>query len=464
MPLDTTIDEVLRMTLPLHSFYDNNAVREVKLYIVAGSRRSNQPSEKWFAPMDWQISDFGNARMLTATYTQKGQIVHVRSTSTFFGEYIESIRSIFSAYCLLEEELSFRLGYPFKLQPTATMTGRVLLEDRLPDGVEYPALPIAVCRELAANFGQGRFEVLPVSLEKIIDVVRLDGRLMYGSTISHLPVGPMKRDNIAHFEGTWTKKGTLAPIVPGFYNVEATVPENWAHIGLLPFRVRDETIYPRYPGTVFSSWATAEEISLAIENDWDIIIKERILWPSTNIVSDPLAKWRKLLVGIYMGTMSPLVKAGIRSICLSTLGAFNQFSRINQVRMPRQEFINNVSPYFPIRKITRSTSREIEAVVEAPLYSSQQKWIHPEWSKVLWGRGRAKVARKALQFPLENIMAIATDEIFLANCPYILREAIERDDTGEVGQFRIKGTINGPLSWPNNPAEFLRILQEENKK
>lgn len=488
---DITIDELLTWTLPgtIHQDMSVLLKREVNLFIVAGNKLRNQPPRKWFVSTTWTQLNFGNDRMLMTDYATHNQTVHVLGTGVFFGES-RGVYDLRRAYLLMTQEIKEAWDLKdFQLSMTPAATGRDLLELCLPKGELYPTLSREFCQFLAAEFGQGRFELFPdLRLPIEIPVIgfpglvelgpallacidRIDGRLMYGSCISHLPVGYPTREKFGEFQGVRTKEGKLAARVPGFYRVRVEVPPTWKHIGLLPERHGEVISYPNQPGYTFHAWVTSDELALALQEMWSISILESILWYDTDKRPDPLAIWRKRLVTLFThaqanesNNVAQLARAGYRAITLSTLGSFNQFQTIIQRTMPRQKFLKEVAPFVKIERIKRSTSKEIEWIEGVPLSPRRQKFVHPEWTKILWGRGRARVARMALTLPYQNIVAITTDEILLADCPPDILQLIRLQDTGKPGSFRPKGRIQGPLLWPRNKAELLHVLTQENEK
>lgn len=463
---DVTIEEILNWTLPLAGHQEGKRTA-ITLFIVAGNRRRNQPEKRWFVPpmkSRWKLEEFGNDRTLNAVYTQGLHTVYMWGTGGYFGE-ARNIWPIRHAFFEAEKSIKRFWGMEktsYHLQMTASATGRNLLELSLPVGVEYTKLTEKQCLFLADKFGQGRFELFPGCSMMIEKLARIDGRLMYGSCISHLPVGRMVHthgDGFAHIIG---KQGQFVPLYPGFYHGRAYVPKEWGHIGLLPCQQQEGTVtYPRQPGMNFETWCTGDELALAREYGWQVIVDESIIWPDTDSIADPFRTWRKRLVTLFMEEKNSLIRGVYRAITLSTLGSLNQFATIKERHTPRQEFmrLKDVS----VAKILKSTSKWIDWLEYLPLPAYRQKFIHPEMAKTLWGKGRAKVARQALMLPFEKIVAITTDEILVADPSQEMLRIIQETDTGKPGSFRHKGTIDG-LIWPSTKAELLELLTSENKR
>lgn len=463
---DVTVDEVLLMASP-----ESEAITSTErtIFLIAGNKRINQPTREWFAPKEWELLSFQNERMLEAVYKRGKVTIIIKGTGTWFGEDMSFIEPMRWAYNDLQRVLKVSFPLFNGLRSTPASTGRNLLEMYLPENVKYPRLDNESCQFLRDKFGQGRVESFFKRKDTINIVHKIDGRLMYGSCMSHLPVGKCTRmygvQDVMQYM-VWRKDGKLAPLYPGFYLVRFVAPYNWQHIGLLPVLHKSGvTVYPTsLPYENSLSYCTADELALSIESGWKIDILEAWLWMETDSTTDALANWRKRIMQAYDAACNPLVKGAIRRIILHTLGSFVQFCDIKERHSTREEFIKlGMTGHRNLEKIKRSTAQEIVWLERVPLSPSRQKWVHPEWSRVAWGRARAKVARMALQIPIENIVGIMTDEIICADLPQEYLDMVAFQDTGKPGSFRLKDQIDGPVSWPENVLDLRLFLEECNK-
>ncbi len=312
---------------------------------------------------------------------------------------------------------------------------------------------------------QARIQTLPVqqpTLENGVYIV--DGRWMYASCLSHLPVGDYVRDDQNKFEGVCTKAGKLVPAYPGFYYVTVTVPDNWHHIGIIkeqPQKYDDEARYPNEPGYTFSNWITASELALLLDNPlripWPVHIHERILWPETDKITDPLAIWirnlRELRAQVEKelekcpSLVNQLLKEAIRSIVLHTVGSFLQVVTLDHCFTPNSELPLTEEPY------QQQFQRTIQGIYwnrARPLKGQRQKFIHPEWSATVYGRARAKLTEFAIRLPYEDIVSLRTDSVWCASAP----EWISAEDTGKPGCFRVQDHIDVPFHWPNDSSDM----------
>ena len=477
VPTSTDLPVLLTkiMAYTLHDYEGKK--RAVTLFLCAGRAINHRPDREWFTPArEWSRERFFWNR-LQAEYERNGFRVYLYGTGDFWGEE-KDLDVIYAAWNALEKRLAraFRInGYTLRWTPAST--GRDLLEVSLPKEQRYPRLPDNLLELITHNFGQARIETLPpVPGRETLDegVYVLDARWMYASCISHLPVGPCYHDQANEFLGVRTKAGKLVPAVPGFYRVTVQVPEGWQHIGLLKAEkartlTDDSASYPNEPGQVFTNWTTAAELALALDNRWKAEIHERLVWPETDKVTDPLATWRKQLVTLReqieqegdteRGQVGALLKDAIRTIVLHTLGSFNQYQTfidhetLRSERKPGEPLLP-VIPY----KIYKQTADKIIWKEAVPLPEGRQRFIHPEWSATLWGRARAKLAQFALRLPYEDIVSLRTDSVWCASFP----AWIVQEDDGKPGRFRVKEFIPGPWSWPKDGAAMRRYVVAHN--
>ena len=413
----------------------------------------------------------------SAVYKKKMCTIIVKNAGTYFGEVkSEEMRMVRYAYHTLEYMLQREFKGFRRLYSTPASTGRKLIEMSLPENRRYERLDDKSCEFLKVNFGQGRVEVFNQAIindEKVEykyigngGMDRVDGRLMYGACMSHLPVGQCTHEISCEVYMSYTQDDKVFPLYPGFYRVEFMPPSDWKHIGLLPVRLSyDKMCYPNVSGCFHESYCTGEELAVAIENKWHCFVKESWLWRDTQKITDPLATWKKKIMKCYDATENTYIKSAIRRIILHTLGSFVQFNDIKERVTFRPTFIElGKIGARNLEKIVRSRAETITWLENVPLPPSRQKWVHPEWSRMAWGRARARVARMALKIPFKYIVGIMTDEILCCDLPKEIKEQIFIDDTHRPGSFRIKGKIDGSMLWPQTPLELRMILERENIK
>lgn len=339
---------------------------------------------------------------------------------------------------------------------TPAQTGRELLLYSLPRGIEYPQLPRYLQELLHHNMYQNRIETLSPKTDVLVNGVHvLDGIWFYASCLSHLPVGPVYHDNQNELLVVKRKDGKYAAHIPGFYHVDITVPSDWHHIGLAKENANlpdgGEARYPNEPGYTFSNWVSAAEVALMYENGWHIHINERIIWPHTNDITDPLAQLRGKLVKFRAETTNEYHRSAIRSILLHTIGGFHG------VGVPREQFTAykdlplSEEPY-------KGEYKHVQGGIEwyklVPFDSPKRlQFVHPEWSATVWGRARAKLAAFALMLPYDDVVALRADAVWSAS-------KLESEDTSKPGSFMEKRHIPGPWSWPKSGAELRRFIRK----
>jgi hypothetical protein len=451
LPPNTPLTSVLNM-VEGYSRRKKSAI----LFLTSGQLKENRPGDEWFDVSDgWERIKFFKGT-LYAEYTKMRFEVKLYGSGGYFGENMD-IDAIREAWLQLDGRLSKSFnaeGYKL-LGSTPAQSGRELLLVSLPKGQSYQVLPDELLDLIIHNFGQARIETFPPNKNIIPDGVHvLDGTWMYAGCISHLPVGPVHQDNVDEFIGVTRKDGTLAPKCPGLYNITVTVPDDWNHIGLIKAYETDgdgNAIYPNTPGTTFTNWTTADELAVAVGNGWEVHINERIYWPDTDNITDPLAHLRHKLVGLReevanelnqgYSIVLDLQKSAIRAILLHLIGSFYRTGTIERHFTPYEELPLEVEPYGDVE----STATGIYWHEWVPFTSTvRQSMVHPEWSVTAWGRAKARIARLALRLPYEDIVSIRTDSIWSASRP----DWLDSEYTGKPGSFKEKERIEGPFTWP----------------
>ena len=408
------------------------------IYIVGGWNAASTPPTEWFtAPDGWQRSTY-HRDPLIAIYKGQGRKITVYMTAQWFGE-CASASLCRQAYVRLRQLLRATFDPGADLLGTPARTGLDLLARSLPrnkDGqaYEYPVLPGDVREMIEHNIGQGRMEFLPVigSVASETDALYiLDAIWMYAACIRHLPAPPMQHDDIPEFAGYRC----------GLYRIEFQVPEGWRHIGLLPTWVAraKTTIYPcMHDGAWYPAIVSGEELRLAYDNGWQIVIRERWLFAEDRAANaDPSRAWaehlrmlREACTDDREGQAAPLIRAALRALCIKAIGGLHRRGRVEQVETPHNR-AEEVDPS-AVLEVTPTVIRWERPI---PLAAEMAGFNHPEWAALVWCRARARLARTALQLPRESIIALRNDAIVTTFDP-------GWRDTGKPGTFRMKARID----------------------
>jgi hypothetical protein len=338
------------------------------------------------------------------------------------------------------------------------MTGTALLEASLPLNVAIPTLPAALRAQISAFATQGRRELFPLPGRQPVlvpELVELDCRFAYAACMHHLPVGAVVHDATP----------ALTPYVPGFYLVQATVPRDWSHIGLLPDLasiedVNERVSYPRRPRQRFWSWATGAEVELAQSQGWRVVIHQRILWPETHRRPDVARFWIERLVALraqfrqQLGPEAELAANAVRHLVIDAIGSF--------ARQERPE--HGILPLARIDELPQGAIPHVEDGQVlwqrlAPIAPDLLRYAHPEWAATVWGRTRVRLAKQALRVPFASLVALRTDGIWTCANAYELAVAEFNDHAEKPGTWRVKSALSGPLAWPQNEAELIALMR-----
>src|SRR5581483_8495349 len=104
---------------------------------------------------------------------------------------------------------------------------------------------------------------------------------------------------------------------PGWYRVTATIPADWAHVGLLPVpgeRIGSEKpwTWPATPGLELADlWVSEPELRLALDQGWSCVIHERLLFTGQKV----LRTWRERLLHMREDAerLEPEIRPHVRS-------------------------------------------------------------------------------------------------------------------------------------------------------
>jgi hypothetical protein len=295
-------------------------------------------------------------------------------------------------------------------------------------------------------------------------------RLAYAApALNELGCRPVKHDHGGVYEG----------FRPARYRIAYHVPDGWAHLGL--FMTKDLSgawAYPRRPDETGETWADAAELRIALgpfphtctdcercyrENDdarcpqhgWPFAIHERLLFTAGQ---KPLRAWAEKLLAARDACASKPARASTRKILLHAIGAFHGSRRAVTRYGSQQDAPDNV----PLRAVLTASGDELYTWDEPGIAPTVPDYDRPEWPSQVWAKTRARLLLHhdfdtkhyvgALTLPLEQIVALRLDALYLMVDPGWA-------DHMRPGAFRVKGYLDGPLSWPREESD-LAVVKE----
>jgi len=441
------------------------------LYLLPGAGRSEvlcYPGvQEWLQVPGIQVKKFF-MKTRSGTVLYQGKQIDVRAIATWFSmDTGPHLKNAVLGYRALQTVLdrTFQPNtedhFSVELLATASQTGNDLLMRSLPYHKVYMPLPDIEAAFLRENFTQGRKELFFHGKAVLPDLHNYDGRWMYAACVRHVPVGEMIHDRLSEVAMTAPSKTGTRGYIPGFYQVEVTVPPDWNHIGILPCQSEgtDETgdqkfTYPNVPGTRFLSYCGSPELSLALKYQWSVTVMERLLWPDTYNEPEPLKLWSERLINVrqeialtYDEPLRSYLQDAARKMLLGSVGFFNYRQRRTEGYRILEDVPDDYEAIEPVDDTDLywyTQSEELSPYV--------QKLLHPEWSHFVWSTARRKVTEAALQVPYEHLLAIRTDGIW-ATCP------VSYADNGKPGKFREKPLVQGSgLAWPLNEGQIRKVM------
>ena len=444
------------------------AERPRVVYITGGDEAATTPAPEWFTEpvlAGWNLRRWHNdTDRRTGVYDagdlSSGVTIDLRMAAPWFGAATDASVCL-AAWRLLGRQLRGAFGDHLSLLTTPAMTGTQLLEASLPASLSIPTLPDALRTQITAFSTQGRRELFtpPAHNARLPELVELDCRFAYAAACHHLPVGPVVEDG----------KRELAPYVPGFYLVEAVVPRDWAHIGLLPdlASIEDATervSYPRRPRHKFWSWATGAEVELARAWGWRVTIYQRILWPETHRRPDVAKLWIERLVALRRLLRqretpdAQLAANAVRHLVIDAIGSFYRRERPEHGILPLARIDE-----LPAGAIPHVEGDQVLWQRLAPIAPDLLRYAHPEWAATVWGRTRVRLAKQALRMPFDSLVALRTDGIWTCANAYDLAVAEFNDTSEKPGTWRVKSSLSGSspagLAWPENEAALIALMR-----
>jgi hypothetical protein len=394
-----------------------------------------------------------------------GQRVAVLRSAAWWGDTDADQRECAEAWWHLGRALDReRLFTGAGLADTPATTGRALWLRTIPEGKTYP-VPSAELRELlAATSGQGRIELREPAADTVPSFTYLDGRFMYASLCWGLPVGEPTFWTGEQVDKLDAREWTRVIRGRGRWRITMTVPADWQHVGL--FMAPGEGgrwRYPSTPGETFTTWADGAELWNAMLRGWDPVVHEGFTWAE----GKPLDLWVRKLLDVWKGAdahrdsvPAQLAARAIRSMVLYAIGAFATRAHPVTRSAPADQ-----APDVPAGTEVRRVGDTLVWEEPGRLSGWSEETAHPEWSATIWARARVRLldgkgvngaSVGALHVPADQVVAFATDALYLATDP-------EWADDGAPGRFRCKGRITTPAAWPTTYPELyaLRDKAEE---
>lgn len=401
---------------------------------------------------------------------ERARHVEVARASAWFGEGDYEAREAARAWHTLRTMIADAFGQDAILLSTPATTGRDMWrrsigKSRDGSAKSYPVLSDELRQLIQSTSGQGRREIVD-GPPLIGAFVQYDMRFAYAALAWGMPVGEPVMTTGRGWAAYSEEDQDRALKMRGRWLVRATVPPGWQHVGVLPAPAAGGDrlwTYPRTPGQTFTTWASGSEASLARQHGWHLEVLEGFTFQE----GKPLNLWRDKLVAMYYAAerelertpsdVAALIRAALRSMVLMTIGAFA--SRTHKVTRSAPVTPDAVLPtHVPVREVDGTYLWEEEGEVS----EWNRRLAHPEWSAEIWARcrvrlldartGQAGERAGALHVDPASVIGMRTDALYLSTDP-------QWRDSGEVGQYRLKGRITGQgvADRPRDDASLSRM-------
>ncbi|MFH0246174.1 Mucin-19 [Streptomyces sp. HK10] len=427
---------------------------------------------------DRMAGHFLHERNPVGRWERGDQHVEIRSVAEWFDPDGADVATIRHAFALLWQAL--KKDWPdVVLMGSPSQTGRDLWARTIPtkagakwaDG--YPVMSDEIRQLLHATSGQGRTELItpPRVPDQLSQLHELDRTLAYGKHTWASGVGAPQRVTASTFASWSQKQQTDALFAPSHWQVKVTIPDDWNHVGILPFAIEGDRawIYPHEAGRTFVTWAGGAEVNAALRNPitpWKVEILDGLLWES----GTPLKEWSEKLKKAWAGLSTAAAVTGddelrqayklasraVRSILLYGIGGFAQRPTTTTGTVP-------IGSETQIPVGARIKSMSDDTVTWERTQMSRNPNAHPEWAAGVWSAARAALLSTraksadgrtlhvgALHLPPGSIVAFRTDAIYTTAMP-------DWPYNGEPGDYRLKGTLPYPVAAPTTESEFYTL-------
>jgi len=439
-----------------------------RVYLVG-----DRPAQGWLPwaleriPAGWEPGQhFLEGAHPVMRYKRPGRSVTLQAAASWFPSGDYSVSEASAAYRTLGAAL--RGAFPdASLLDTPATTGRELMLQSIPEGVEWPVLSDEHQELIRATSGQARIETVGYGrqlipglpdenggagdwVETIPALYEYDMRLAYAASAWGLGAGVPVVDEVHEYAGQQR----------GRYFVGVAVPKDWPHpFGLVGVKEgRDGWRYPCDPTEAFWTWCDGAELHVLLKYGWHVVIAKRLLFPDYS-GSGPLDLWKDRLVKLYANlAANPLARQGVRSIILHSIGALaasshtiTRFSKsIDDVPADARAKVRFEGDYCLWPETKPAAWKEMQ---------------HPEWAAAIWARTRARLLdgpgvvrgrpihpapRTGALHAKGEVVAFSTDALYLTARQDWL-------DNGLPGRFRLKRWGEGPYPRPANRTDVIRL-------
>ncbi len=246
-------------------------------------------------------------------------------------------------------------------------------------------------------------------------VACFDGRCMYLGCCDDIGLGSGEYRYQKGFTGNDRGKA----------RVVFTVPSTWQSVGLLPVKSEDGARWLFPEAGTHETWADLQEVRLAIRAGWQVITKESLVWSK----GDPMGLWAKRLAKVY--SYGPPLSDCIRTLALRTIGAMHTPWRRESVEVLPD------SPLVSLESIQEEGDGSVTVERWAEKGHSEDEY-HPEWTTAIWARARLRIARALPQVPVEYVLGVRGDAIYLDARALLTPLGPEWMGRGECGRLRMK--------------------------
>lgn len=457
------------------------------------------------ATPDWEGQGHWLNKPVTGRFkhTATGHTLQVRTVEEWFGGTPLKPAEARTAWQVTATVLAEAVpGAQLALTPQGTGSNAWALS--LPKGprgnpFELDPIPADVAEELHRTSGQHRMEGLvagddrcdcgaclplfdPVARPALDTFTAIDGRFMYAGMVRELGTNGFQRLNRA------ASADLLAgdPYARARYYVRFTIPDTWAHVGLLAVQHREVSKgwhYPNRPGQTFEAWADGVEIKIARDQGWFVEPLEALRFAKAK----PLDTWGERMTRARARVngdleLDPVIRkavgAALRAMVIETIGNFASRLKGRTVAVwnPSQipaEYVDTVTRYGEAY-VYREPGKDHDARSLA--------FYQPHLASQVWARARARVLVAAtargytgpagvLALDPSTVLRIHGDAVYTTDIPaWAMPSTLDETwtptlralsggaevfgDDGAVGRLRIKGILEG-VPTPRSFAEHL---------
>lgn len=358
--------------------------------------------------------------------------------------------------------------YAFKIRATPARTGIDLLAQMISgDGFPLIASDIADAIYGTDDYpapDQHRRELFRVADDAPFYYSDVVGRYQQIMGYGHKPIG----------DALMIETDEYLPYRPGWYFVTATVPDDWHHVGLMPFQGG----WPRRPGERMTGWITEPELRIlmnwrnkagdpirskrrsrslsSVDHVWPLQIHRRIDFSGCS-GSDQHSTDR------YCAFLDTIGLINVRNMSRAKAGEFLHYAA-RQIRYhaigalhPRRQTVKIVSQRENQRLIDDPASGLVNSELlpngkfQVTLRGEEKTGaVAPQLAAYIWGLSRAYITISALELPIGSLIAIDADAIY-STVPH---PSCVPADKAQPGNLRLKGLIKEPVHLPRSWNEL----------